>query len=277
MKFFIKEIVIEKDKKITQSLQFNRGLSVVEPCEELYDILKWLLGWEEGVASLQSIRFFAVVEIDEIYYIRGKKEKNEHFYNISVMSKNGECKKEYFEKIAENEELNSSLFFQYFKRQNYPHRLFQYKNAPEYYSNGEFSLYTNGYGSTRSFRGFLANFIKHFKPIRLRENKDFFLKLNKSGEFNVGYLNNDEKVLLSESENVLYHYFSFISIADFWDRAERIRNMHQVKMPLVVATLLDHLDESINLNYLFDKTNRIDRQIIIFNSTRKAVSKYKVG
>ena len=155
--------------------------------------------------------------------------------------------------------------------------LFKYKNAPEYYSNGEFSLYTNGYGSTRSFRGFLANFIKHFKPIRLRENKDFFLKLNKSGEFSVGYLNNDEKVLLSESENVLYHYFSFISIADFWDRAERIRNMHQVKMPLVVATLLDHLDESINLNYLFDKTNCIDRQIIIFNSTRKAVSKYKVG
>jgi hypothetical protein len=99
----------------------------------------------------------------------------------------------------------------------------------------------------------------------LREDKDLFLKLSSDGEFNVGYLNSDEKVLLSESENVLYHYLSFISIAGFWSRAEKIRNLNRVNKPLIVSNFLERLDGSIDLSEIVRRTNKIDRQVIMFS------------
>ena len=83
---------------------------------------------------------------------------------------------------------------------------------------------------------FVAKYIKHYKPLRLRENKELYLKLSPDGEFRVGYLDTDEDVYLSESENILYHYLSFISVAQFWTRAEKIRNLNCVTKPLVVSS-----------------------------------------
>ena len=138
----------------------------------------------------------------------------------------------------------------------------------KYYPNGDFSSLTNGYGTTRSFRGFIASYIKHFKPIKLRDGKNFFLKLSNNGEFNVGYLDSDEKVFLSASENVLYHYMSFISIADFWSRAEKIRNLNRVNKPLVVSNFLELLDESIDLSEIICRTNKVGRQVIMFSQRK---------
>ena len=81
----------------------------------------------------------------------------------------------------------------------------------------------------------------------------------------MGFINNNDKVFLSESENMLYHYLSFISIADFWSRAEKIRNLNRVNKPLIVSNFLERLDGSIDLSEIVRRTNKIDRQVIMFS------------
>ncbi len=265
MKLYIKKIIIEKNRKITESLEFNKGLSVVKGSAELYDVIKLLLGKQEAARNFYDVRFLAVVELDKTYYIRGRKDKGNLLFDFSVCLDDKECRDEYFEKVQQSREIDSSLFFHRFKRQDYPHKLFRYKDLLKNYPDGDFSTLTNGYGTTRSFRGFTTDYIKDFKPVRLREDKVFFLKLSDNGEFNVGYLDSNEKIFLSESENILYHYLSFISIADFWSKAEKIRNLNRVVKPLIVSNFLERLDDSINLSEIVRRTNQIDRQIIIFS------------
>jgi hypothetical protein len=265
MNLYVKQIVIEKNGKITESLKFDKGLSVIKGSAETYDIIKLLLGIKEAARSFHNIRFLSVVELDKTYYIRGNKNKGDLLFSVSVFSDETECTEEYFEMVKESVEIDSALFFHRFKRQDFPHKLFKYRDLLKYYPNGDFSSLTNGYGTTRSFRGFITDYIKHFKPIRLRTDKDLFLKLSTDGEFNVGFINSNDKVFLSESESVLYHYLSFISIADFWSRAEKIRNLNRVNKPLIVSRFLELLDDSIDLSEVVTKTRKIDRQVIIFS------------
>ena len=265
MNMYIKNIIIEKNGKITESLEFNKGLSVVKGSAEIYDIIKLLLGIKEAARSFYNIRFLAVVEHDKTYYIRGSKNRGDLLFDVSIFSDETECTEEYFDTLKEADEINSSLFFHRFKRQDFPHKLFKYRDLLKYYPNGDFSSLTNGYGTTRSFRGFMTDYIKHFEPIKLRDDKDLYLKLSNEGEFNVGFINNNDKVFLSESETVLYHYLSFISIADFWSRAEKIRNLNRVNKPLIVSNFLERLDCSIDLSEIVRRTNKIDRQVIMFS------------
>jgi hypothetical protein len=237
---------------------------VVKGSAEIYDIIKLLLGIKEAARSFYNIRFLAVVEHDKTYYIRGSKNKGDLLFDVSIFSDETECTEEYFDTLKEADEINSSLFFHRFKRQDFPHKLFRYRDLLKYYPNGDFSAITNGYGTTRSFRGFITDYIKHFKPIRLRANKDLFLKLSTDGEFNVGFINSNDKVFLSESENVLYHYLSFISVADFWTRAEKIRNLNCVTKPLVVSNFIEFLDESIRISDIMHLSKKAGRQIILF-------------
>ena len=122
----------------------------------------------------------------------------------------------------------------------------------------------------------MTQYIKYFKPIKLHKGKDLFLKLSNSGQFYVESVNCGEKVLLSDSENTLYHYLSFISIADFWDRAEKIRNMNGVRKPLIVSSFLERIDESIDITNLLEKTNSLDRQIIMLVPNTVRVLNYNV-
>lgn len=270
---YIREIIIEKNRKITESLSFNKGLSMVKGSAELYDVIKLVLGKREAARCFHNLRFLAVVELDKTYYIRGRKNKGELLFDVSVCSDDSECTEEYFDIVRKAEEIDSGIFFHRFKRQDYPHKLFKYRDLLKYYPNGDFSALTNGYGTTRSFRGFMTDYIKHFKPIKLREGKELFLKLSSDGEFNVGYLGSDEKVFLSESEQVLYHYLSFISVADFWSGAEKIRNLNRVNKPLIVSNFLERLDDSIDLSEIVRRTNEIDRQVIMFSQRKGRIIK----
>lgn len=262
---FIEEIVIEKEGELAQRIKFKQGLSVTESSTELYDIIKLILGTSEPRITFYNVRFSAKVLLDETYYFCGKKDKGEALFDFVVLSENKkDCAKEYFYNIKQNQELDSSLFFDEFKKQNYPNRLLHYNDLFKYYPNGDFAILTNGYGTTRSFKGFMAQYIKYFKPIKLREDKEWFLRLLPSGKFQVESTNISDKVNLSEVENVLYHYYSFINIADFWDRADRIRNIFSVKKPLIVSSFLERMDESVDISEILRKTNSLDRQTIIF-------------
>lgn len=274
---FIKKINIQKNGKLTEKLMFNQGLSIVKGSADLYDVINLILGNQETGRTFHDIVFDAEVLLDKIYYIRGHKSKGERLFEYKVFyDDNVECTDEYLAMVQQNKELESSLFFHAFKKQNFPHRLMHYKDVLKYYPNGDFASLTNGYGTTRSFRGFMTEYIKYFKPIKLHKGKDLFLKLSNSGQFYVESVNCGEKVLLSDSENTLYHYLSFISIADFWDRAEKIRNMNGVRKPLIVSSFLERIDESIDITNLLEKTNSLDRQIIMLVPNTVRVLNYNV-
>lgn len=273
---YIKKVIIEKDQKTTESFAFNKRLSVVRGSPELYDVVKLLLGKREEAPTIHSVRFYAEVLLDKKYCIKGEKNKGERLFNVSAFCENTECLDEYFDSLNQNEEMAESLFFSNFKRQNYPHRLVGYMDVFKYYPSGNFNTLTNGFGLTRSFRGFVTQYIKNFKPLRIREDKDIYLKLSGSGRFSAGYLNSEESVCLSETENTLYHYFSFISIADFWDRCENIRNMHSLKKPLIISALLERIDQSVNLDDVLKRTNALNRQTIIFTAKEHVTTKYNI-
>lgn len=264
---YIKKIVIEKNDANFETYDFCDNLNVVCSNDLLYNIMELLLGIEKQKKYSYDVRFLAIVNIDNIYCICGKKRKGEAKFNLSVYKENKEIDylEEYYNLVFQNQELYYDLFFKQFKKQDYPHKLLKYKDLLKYYPNGDFAKLTNGYGTTRSFRGFITDYIKHFKPIKLRDDKDLYLKLSNEGEFNVGLINSNEKVFLSESENVLYHYLSFISIADFWSRAEKIRNLNRVNKPLIVSNFLERLDGSIDLSEIVRRTNKMDRQVIMFS------------
>ena len=274
---FIKKINIQKNGKLTEKLMFNQGLSIVKGSADLYDVINLILGNQETGRTFHDIVFDAEVLLDKIYYIRGHKSKGERLFEYKVFyDDNVECTDEYLAMVQQNKELESSLFFHAFKKQNFPHRLMHYKDVLKYYPNGDFASLTNGYGTTRSFRGFMTEYIKYFKPIKLHKGKDLFIKLSNSGQFYVESVNCGEKLLLSDSENTLYHYLSFISIADFWDRAEKIRNMNGVRKPLIVSSFLERIDESIDITNLLEKTNSLDRQIIMLVPNTVRVLNYNV-
>ena len=124
MNLYVKQIVIEKNGKITESLKFDKGLSVIKGSAETYDIIKLLLGIKEAARSFHNIRFLSVVELDKTYYIRGNKNKGDLLFSVSVFSDETECTEEYFEMVKESVEIDSALFFHRFKKQDFPHKLF---------------------------------------------------------------------------------------------------------------------------------------------------------
>ena len=83
------------------------------------------------------------------------------------------------------------------------------------------------------------------------------------------YLESNEAVPLSATENMLYHYLSFINIADFWARAEKIRNLNRIVKPLLVSNFIELLDDSIGLDTIKERSKRAGRQVVLFVDKEK--------
>lgn len=268
---YIKKLIVKLDGKITHNFNLNKGLSLICGGAEICDVIRSVSGCNEASCSFNNVSFEAVAELDKNYRIIGEKNAGEMQFSVAVYNEDRECTEEYFAAISQSEEMDSSLYFHRLVRQDFPHKLLRYKDLQKHYPDGNFAQLTNGYGTTRSFRAFLTDYIKNFKPILLREGKNYFLEISECGAFTVIDSDRNETADLSESETLLYHYLSFISIADFWDRAEKIRNMNRVKKPLVVSEFLERLDESVDITEILRRTDRLDRQTIIIAEDDKNV------
>lgn len=266
MNVYIKKIIVKENEKIVTSPEFSKGLTILNYTDYMLDIMFCVLGKTVAMTYNKDYKFFAEVSIGETYYMRGKKQKGSYLWDVSVY-KEDEAEQSYEEYVLSfrtNTEMDNLCYFDRFKKQGYPHRIAHYKDVDNYYSDEEFKRLTEGYGTTRSFRGFVTQYIKHFKPIRLHENKELYLNLLPNGRFVVLDASNGEKVPLSAVENILYHFYSFLSLADFWARAEKIRNLNRVNKPLIVSNFLEHLDDSVDITQIKNRANRIGRQVVMF-------------
>lgn len=161
------------------------------------------------------------------------------------------------------EEL-SLISFEDFEKQNYPLRLAYYKDN-KYFYKGEFSARTNGIGETRSFRAYLNEFIKSYKPELINKEKDLWLYLKDNGEFVVTKGENGETTVdLTPKDLFLYNLLCFLNLVRFWDEFNEIRNINTEKNPVVIKLSKDFsLCSEFTLNYLLNISRELNMQVVI--------------
>lgn len=273
MNLLVKKLIIEENGEITVSRSFDDRLTVIEgeTCDLIQSVLRSVLGYGGSpVAYPGAVRFFAEVQAERTFFIKGSADGETPVFRLQIHDADGtECKEEYMETLRQSAEEQSVNRFSDFKRQKYPHRLFRYQDLETYYPTGNFSKRTGGFGVTRCFRRLLRQYVREFHPIRLRDGKDFWLHLKPDGQFVVKTGGGAECSMLSESENILYHYLCFLCLAEFWSAAEQIRDLHHLRKPLLVTDFLERLDRSIDVSEILERTAQLDRQTFLFAPDHK--------
>lgn len=259
---YITKLHIEGFGNITsETFSLNEQPSIIKSdfCDEIVAALKLILCYSNKVyylkkSSIINAQFNGESNITVAYSGSKLKAYNEQGEDIT---------EDYLNIMSHNSEEDSLNVFQHFKKQKYPHRLLKYKDMDRYYGEHDFRNITDGYGVTRSFRAFLNEYIKTFTPIKINQDKEYFVHLLPSGEFVVKYKDEPITPYLSESESVLYHYICFLCLADFWSRAESIRNINRINKPIIISDFLERIDSSINLSDIMKRTLNLERQTII--------------
>ena len=135
---------------------------------------------------------------------------------------------EFLKDIHLCKEEESLTYYRFDRKSEYRDLLFKYREYDKYYYGSEFSERTDGAGITRSFRAFLAQYIKkysaeHFSAIghkiELRPNGKFFAR--GAGNF-------------KETDNRLFDYACYLGVKEFWEQFENIRNMNYENWPGIV-------------------------------------------
>lgn len=174
----------------------------------------------------------------------------------------------YLAQIDESEEGAYIRHFGEYKKESYPHKLKNYRGFVDEELDA-FSEKTDGMGTTKNFRSYMAGYIRTFEPELLVAGKPFVLYLNKAGEFCVGDVNApEEQANLSESESTIYHYLCYLHLSRFWSEIAFMKNQHHRNLPLIVDDFLDCIDESTDAQRLINRALALDRQA--FFSSRRA-------
>ena len=142
-----------------------------------------------------------------------------------------------------------------------PHRLCWYRNyadAPEDVEGRTASLV-----DTKTFRSHLRQYIRAFQSQPINCKKDYQTAIDYQGEFRVFHPRVSGNISLSTTEEKLFLYICFLNIAEFWEEIAEIRNFHYEKKPLVIQNFLEFLDDSTNMDALFARTAKQQRQVII--------------
>lgn len=167
-----------------------------------------------------------------------------------------------FSKSREEDEI---CFYANGKFKNYISRLAYYKDHEFFYPNGRLARLTNGICLVRSFRAYLTEYIRKFKPQRLNPNKDYFINISETGEFFV-YRENRKKVFLSAIEETLFDFFCFLNIIEFWEGFEAIKDLNFIKKPIIITDLFERIDESIPKKHIINRLKKLDRQIFLIEN-----------
>ena len=140
-------------------------------------------------------------------------------------------------------------------------RLCWYRNCADAPEN--VSRRTGRLTDTKSFRSLLLGYIRSFRPEPIHCEKDYLVSITPEGRFEVIRPGVSGGGYLSETEEKLFLYICFLNLAEFWAEAERIRDMHHEKKPLVIRNFLEFLDEATDVSALAARTARQQRQVIL--------------
>lgn len=125
------------------------------------------------------------------------------------------------------------------------------------------SAKTRQLADTNTFRNYLLQYIKGFRPEPIHCQKKYQIAMTPCGKFTACFPGVSGKVYLSETEQRLFHYLCFLHVAEFWAGFEKLRDLHHEKKPLVIQNFLEFLDESADIHTLLSRTKKLQRQVII--------------
>ncbi len=161
--------------------------------------------------------------------------------------------------LKKSAEEISLTYFEHFEKENYPLRLVFYKDN-KYFYKGKFSVLTNGVGETRSFRAYLNEFIKNFKPELISKENDLWISLKENGEFVVTKGKNGEETTdLSQKNFFLYNLLCFINLVRFWDEFNEIRDINTKKLPIVIKLPVNC---DFDLRCFIDRIKEMNREVV---------------
>ncbi len=265
----IHTLLIEEDGIVTANHVFSDHLSILHGTTDSLtgEILSLLISGRETPSRYAgAVRFFATVSLPALMFVRGEKDSGDvRFHLTATAAGSDEDDTAVFYQTIRQSHENDLQFFSDFRRADYPHRLCAYKDPALCDTDGTHAALTEGFSRTRCFRKLTNDYIRQFAPVRLREGKDCYLNLLKDGSF--AALNKEGQPLggMSESENVLYHCHCFLHLANFWTKAQAVRDLHQHPFPLILSDLLERLDESIDVSDLLAKANALEQQVFLFD------------
>ncbi len=227
---------------------FNKGLNIVKTHDS--ETLAYSLGYVTNNFPLcksfptllkrnSIIRSALTLDKEYIFDIQGNNAK------ISSL-------------LHQSREEDNLCFYQNGKYKNHKAKLAEYKDFEYFYYDKRFTISTGGACRSRSFRAYLNEYIRNFKPQKLNPNKRFFININENGEFFVEVYPD-----LSASEKNLFDFLCFLNIIEFWDGFEKIRDLNHIKKPIVITELFEMIDESIPASFIIKRLKTLNRQVFL--------------
>ena len=168
--------------------------------------------------------------------------------------------------FSQSREEDNFCFYINGKFKNHKARLAEYKDYEYFYPNCKFLKLTNGSCISRSFRAYLTEYIRNFKPQRLNPKKNFLIDINEIGEFYARNENGSD-VFLSASEANLFDFLCFINLIEFWEGFEEIKDFNHIKKPITITELFEMIDESIPRDFILQRLKKLNRQIFLIERT----------
>ena len=236
--------------------ELSRAIQFVANCRGFYLPKQWV-SRNTQIEALVCFR-------EMIYKIVARKEPNKS--SLRLYAYDGEDKdmtKEYLYATTHCIEQDLSEIFEG-NISEMSFKPIQYLDEDRYYTFDELSRRTDRVSEIKAFRSYLKGFIKDFQPECMREGKRYELCLDENRRYAVKCKGGDDlPVCLSESEQVLFRYLCFLKTAEFWQGFEELRNLNDVKKPILVKNFIERLDESIDIQDVLERTKRLNRQVIM--------------
>lgn len=173
-------------------------------------------------------------------------EKGEIYYDAAYKEyKNGEKVINPNQHTPQYEVTKEESICQIFEENNYntyEKKLFEYKRYKNEIEDEEFNNQTNGYFTLEAFRTELTNYIKYFKTRKIDE--DFYLGMKSDGCF-VAYEDAElkEEKDLSHSERLIFDYYCYLEVNNFWEEIEAIRDLNHIKKPLFIINFINSFSD----------------------------------
>lgn len=217
--------------------------------------------WEVSLFS-QATRLYAEVACGDAYCVEvtaGDGPADLH-YTVCRRSDGAECTDEYLNRMKQSAESELLNGFSCASKGKYPHRFKQYQNVGAYAPD-----MSDRIEKTKMFRAVMDRFIRDFKPERLREDKEYWLNLNRNGEFRLVHPSADgaAATALSETDEILYQYLCFLHLSVFWSEINKVQPTRSVEKPLMVSDFIERVDHTMDLMPYIEGTRKLGRQLFL--------------
>ena len=178
--------------------------------------------------------------------------------NFVFDTQNPSQNKEIAALLHQSREEDELCFYKNGKYKNHTAKLATYKDFEYFYTKGRFAVKTNGACLSRTFRAYLTDYIRNFKPQKLNPQKDYYININSLGEFYV-----EGNHFLSASEANLFDFLCFLNITEFWEGFQEIKDFNQQPKPIIITELFELVDQSIPKDFIINRLKKLNRQIFL--------------